>query len=283
MSQFATLQRGTPLEIPTNAEIAIKKAGNTDGYDGHCLRAYSYFEDQMIGIDPTSVESINSIADLYPALRQDSKAPTFALTYQGTFSTLMANCGFTEELAKSIEARYHELYRVSDEWVSAQLDQASKDGYVTVAFGLRLRTPLLAQVIRGTSRTPREAEAEGRTAGNALGQSWGLLNTRAGIAFNRRVRNSRYRLDIRACAQIHDAQYFVIRDEMDTLLFVNKHLVKEVEWQEDPRIAHPTVKLGGEVSIFMPSWAEEMAVPNGATPEIVSQAANDHYQKYCAA
>jgi len=34
----------------------------TDGYDGHSLRAYGYFGDQMPDIDPTSVDSINSIA-----------------------------------------------------------------------------------------------------------------------------------------------------------------------------------------------------------------------------
>lgn len=34
----------------------------TDGYDGHCLRAYAYFGDQMPDIDPTSVASINSIS-----------------------------------------------------------------------------------------------------------------------------------------------------------------------------------------------------------------------------
>ena len=50
----------------------------TDGYDGHCLRAYTYFGDRMPDIDPTSVESINSIEEKYPQERQDSKAPTFA-------------------------------------------------------------------------------------------------------------------------------------------------------------------------------------------------------------
>ena len=125
-----------------------------------------------------TLESINSIKSKYKHLRQESKGPTFALTYAGTYRTLMSKFGFSEERAKKIEAKYHELYKVSDEWVKAHLDQASKDGYVTCAFGLRLRTPLLKQVIKGTSKTPYEAEAEGRTAGNALGQSWCLLNNR---------------------------------------------------------------------------------------------------------
>jgi DNA polymerase-1 len=239
----------------------------TDGYDGHCLRAYSYFGQHMPDIDPNSVASINSIESKYKNYRQDSKAPTFALTYAGTYITLMKNCGFTKELALSIEAKYQELYSVSIKWVQNKLNQASKDGYVTVAFGLRVRTPLLKQVVRGTRSTPYEAEAEARSAGNALGQSWCLLNSRASVEFMGKVRISPYRLDIRPCAQIHDAQYMLVRDDIDTVMFTNEHLVKAVQWQEDPEIAHPEVKLGGELSIFWPSWAKEITIPNHATEE----------------
>lgn len=236
----------------------------TDGYDGHSLRAYAYFGDQMPDIDPTKVESINSIAKKYKKQRQDSKAPTFALTYQGTWSTLMKNCGFTEAEAKAIEAKYHVLYVVSDQWVQKKLDQAAKDGYITGAFGLRIRTPLLAQVIRGNSKTPHEAEAEGRSAGNALGQSWCLLNNRAAVEFMGIVRAGPHRLDIRPCAQIHDAQYYLVREDVATLLYANTHLVKAVEWQNHPEIAHPDVHLGGVFSIFWPDWSHDIEIPNGA-------------------
>lgn len=239
----------------------------TDGYDGHCLRAYSYFSEHMLDIDPNSVESINSIEVKYKTYRQDSKAPTFALTYAGTYITLMKNCGFTKELAMSIEAKYHELYDVSIKWVQEKLDGASKNGYITAAFGLRVRTPLLKQVIRGTSKTPFEAEAEGRTAGNALGQSWCLLNNRASAEFMGVVRQSKHRLDIRPCAHIHDAQYMLVRDNVDVVMFANEHLVKAVKWQDHPDIWHDEVKLGGEFSIFWPTWGQEIGIPNEATEE----------------
>ena len=274
MQQFVTLKKST-LDIPSTATFTVKKVGRTDGYDGHSLRAYTYFAEEMPDIDPNSVESINSIQDIYNAFRQDSKAPTFALTYQGTFRTLMNNCGFSEAKARLVESRYHELYCVSDEWVQTKLTEATKSGYVQLAFGLRLRTPLLHQVIRGTKKTPYEAEAEGRTAGNALGQSWCLLNTRAGSEFMGKVRVSKHRLHIRPCAHIHDAQYYLIKDDLEALAFTNINLVKAVEWQDHPEIWHPDVKLGGEFSIFWPSWKDELHVPNGAVELDIYKAIHD--------
>lgn len=253
----------------------------TDGYDGHSMRAYAYFDDQMPDIVDT-VDSINSIQDKYKPLRQDSKAPTFALTYQGTYRTLMTNCGFSEEKARRVETRYHELYKVSDEWVNAKLDQATKDGYITAAFGLRVRTPLLAQVVRGTSRTPAAAEAEGRSAGNALGQSWCLLNSRAGSEFMAKVRQSEHRNRIKPCAQIHDAQYYLVRDNVDTIEYANTHVVKACEWQDHPDIWHDEVKLGGEFSIFYPDWSKELSLPNNASQEDICQAFESHVNKLAA-
>lgn len=211
------------------------------------------------------VHEINSIQYIYKDLRFESKAPTFALTYQGTFHTLMKNLGWEKQKAIDVEAMYHELYSVSDAWVAAKLDQACKLGYVTVAFGLRLRTPLLHQVVRGTSKTPYEAEAEGRTAGNAMGQSWCLLNSRASVEFMDKVRASKHRLDIKPCAHIHDAQYMLVRDDIEVVMYANEHLVKAVQWQEHPDIANDEVKLGGEFSLFWPTWANDITIPNGAT------------------
>jgi len=249
----------------------------TDGFDGHCLRALFYFGNRITHpIDPTDPKSVNSIKKLYPELRQLSKTPTFALTYQGTYITLMNNNGFSEELAKQIEKAYHELYKVSDDWVADQLKQAGKDGFVTVAFGLKLRTPLLRQTILGTRKTPFEAEAEGRSAGNALGQSWCLLNTRAASEFMAQVRMGKFRLDIKPCAQIHDASYYIIRNDAEVIAYVNELLVRAVGWQHHPAITHPDVKLEGELSIFWPTWADELVIPNGATEDEIVALAEAH-------
>lgn len=251
----------------------------TDGYCGHCLRAFSYFRDQCPDIVET-VESINSIKKKYPHLRQDSKGPTFLLTYGGTYHGMMSNLGWPEDKAKRIEQGYHELYQESDEYVQQRLQQASKDGYVDVAFGLRVRTPLLKQVIFGSSKMPYEAAAEGRTAGNAMGQSYGLLNNRAAVAFMKKVWESKYRLDIKPVALIHDAIYIVIRDDAEVVEWANRELIKAMQWQELPEIQHPTVKLGAALDIFWPSWANATTLPNNADQDAIRKLCGETKQKY---
>lgn len=223
------------------------------------------------------VSRINSVAVSYPAFRQDSKTPTFLLTYGGTWMGINGQMGWAKEKAQLIETRYHDLYQESDRWVAAKVKQASIDGYITAAFGLRLRTPLLHQVVLGNSKTPHEAEAEGRTAGNALGQSWCLLNSRAWVEFMTKVRaHPEYRTKIRPCAQIHDAGYALIPDDIEILQWFNEHLVEAVNWQDDPAIAHPEVGLGGEVSVFYPNWSQEVVIPNGATTDEILDAMSKH-------
>lgn len=276
--QFETLQRST-VEIPISAAFSIKKIGQTSGYDGHCLRAFSYYQDQCSDIVET-VDSINSMKKKYPNLRQDSKTPTFALTYAGTYHTLMVNEGWDKEKAQRIEAKYHELYAVSDKYIADRLAQANKDGYITVAFGLRVRTPLISQVIWGGPKVPYEAAAEGRTAGNAMGQSYGLLNNRAAVEFFEKVWASKYRYDIKPVALIHDAIYILMRDNIEVVEWANRELIKSMQWQELPELQHPTVKLGAALDIYWPSWANAITLPNGASQEDIRTLCNTAKEKY---
>lgn len=247
---------------PNKLNVYIK------GFDGHCLRAAYYFRDELPHIDLEDPKSVNTIKKTHPELRQDSKAPTFLLTYGGTYHGMMSNLGWPQDKSQAIEANYHKLYVVSDQYVQDRLKQANQDGFVEVAFGLRVRTPLLKQVVWG-SRIPYEAAAEGRTAGNALGQSYGLLNNRAAVAFMKKVWDSPYRLDIMPVALIHDAIYLLIRDRIDVVEWANKHLIEEMRWQELPEIQHPTVKLGAALDIFWPNWANPITLPNDASAEVI--------------
>lgn len=243
----------------------------TDGYDGHCLRAYAYFKDQMPDIDGESVDSVNSIETKYKDLRQKSKGPTFALTYQGTWITLVNNLGFDKETAQQIEDNYHQLYAASDLWVQKKLLEASQKGYIEVAFGLRIRTPILAKTILNKRNTPFEAQAEGRTAGNALGQSYGLLNNRAAVEFMDRVHKSKYRTDVLPVAQIHDSQYYIIKNDVNLLHWVNNNLIECMNWQELDDIKHDKVKLDAELELFYPDMSNGTNLPNRASVDELKQ------------
>lgn len=237
----------------------------TDGYDGHCLRAFAYFPQKLPGIINT-VDSINSIKKLFPDVRQDSKAPTFLLTYLGTYHGLMKNCGFSEEASKMIEGMYHELYEVSDTYTEGRIEEAAQLGYTTLAFGLRLRCPMLKRTVDSKSKYAlRGVRAEERTLGNAFGQSYGLLNNRAMVDFMDRVWESEYKYDIMPIAPIHDASYYITVNDVKVVKFVNDNLIDAMKWQEDPAIAHDTVKIGAELDVCYDSWDTPITLPNDAS------------------
>lgn len=248
----------------------------TDGFDGHALRTVAYFGDQITGIDVNSPESVNTIAEKsspYYHLRQDSKAPTFALTYLGTWITLVKNCGFSDEMAKQIEANFHELYVVSGQWVNQKIEQASKDGYGTGAFGLRIRTPLLARSVMGSSKTLREAQAEGRSLGNAIsGQSYGLLTNRAANKFMERVWASEFADDILPIALIHDAIYILVRKNPAAIKFANDNLIECMAWKGLPEISDPRVPLPANLDLYWPTWKDEITLDNNLSEQEIIDA-----------
>lgn len=239
----------------------------TDGFDGHSLRAVGYWGAKLMpDIDINDPASVNQIAEKdhpYYPIRNRSKSPSFALQYQGTWITLVKNCGFSEEEAKETEASFHALYAVSGQWVKDRIKQACNDGYATGAFGLRIRTPLLARSILDTTKTLREAEAEGRTLGNAIsGQSYGLLTNRAANEFMERVWASEFRYDILPVALIHDAIYVLMRNNVRVIKFVNDNLIECMAWKGLPEIADPRIPLPAELDLYYPNWANAITLPN---------------------
>lgn len=98
-----------------------------------------------------------------------------------------------------------------------------------------------------------------------------MLNNRAAIEFRQRLLASPYALNILPIMQIHDAQYHLVKVDLDTLHWYNTNLIECMEWQELPEIQHDQVKLGGEVSVFYPSWADETVIPNKATKEQIKE------------
>ena len=244
----------------------------TDGYDGHSLRAYTYFKDQMPDIKNT-VESINSIETKYPELRQKSKGPTFALTYSGTWHTLVSNIGISKKEAKLIERNYHNLYAKSDIFIQDNINFAEKHGYMKCAFGLQIKCPLLAITIHNKKSTPYAAIAEARSANNAVTQSWGMLINRALIATNKLIEESNMVYDIYPINTIHDAAYFLVKENPETIKFLNDTLIKEMQWNAHPSISSNDVPMEATLEIGK-SWDKQINLPNNANVNQIQEILN---------
>lgn len=256
---------------PNRLDVYIK------GFDSHCFNAYFYFMTEVVGIEFT-VESVNSIKQKYPELRNRAKPANFSLSYEGTAHTLRVKGGFSEEDSERIYAQHHETYKVTAEAVRKRLQQASLHGYVDVAFGLRIQTPLLKGKdlsVNGIKRLRGKIAKEYRTVANALGQSYGLLNSRAFKEFRFRRFKSRFKEHIRPWALIHDASYYMIKPNPELLHWFNINLVECIEWQELPELKHPSVKLSGQVTLCYPSWAKEIDIPNRASLEQITEILNN--------
>ena len=95
-----------------------------------------------------------------------------------------------------------------------------------------------------------------------LGQSYGLLNSRAANEFRERVWESPYKYDIFLCGQIHDAIYLFCRNKAGVVKWVNDNLIACMKWCGLVELQHPKVKLGANLDLFYPSWAKATELPN---------------------
>ena len=216
------------------------------------------------------VAVINSIKEKYPDIRFDSKAPTFACQYQGTWITLHRQCGFTKKKAKEIEAAFHDLYTVSDEFNEQNREFMEQHGYVECAFGLKLRTPIISQCIMGNSKTPYEADKEARSANNAVTQSWGMLLNRAMNATNKRIEEAGYGTRILPVNMIHDAGYFLVENNPECIKFLNDVLIEEMRWNDDIKIKSKDVPMSASLDIGI-AWSDMTTLPNNATIEEITE------------
>jgi len=241
----------------------------TDGMDGHSMRAYKYFSDQMPDIDPDDVDSINSIEKKYPELRRRSKGPTFALQYMGTAYTLHKRTGFPMDQAQQIEKAFKELYKVSEDFNRQNKTLMEDNGHVECAFGLKLRTPIISKCVLGNSSTPYEADKEARSANNAITQSWGMLLNRAMNATNDRIEASGYSSYILPCNMIHDAGYFLVKHEARYIQFLNDVLIQEMQWNDDDLIRSKDVPMKASLELGK-SWDSLVPLHNHATQKEIN-------------
>jgi len=216
---------------------------------------------------------INSIEEKEGALRQKSKAPTFALQYGGTAYTLHKNAGIPMDEAIQIENSYHELYKVSDEFAERNKEFAIEHGYMNCAFGLKIATPIIQKSVMNSGKTPYPAVAEVRSANNAVTQSWGMLLNRSVIATNRRIEEAKLHTEILPINMIHDAAYFLVKDNPETVKFLNDVLIEEMEWNEHPLIQSDDVPMLSGLEIGR-SWADVTELKNRASIEEITGVLN---------
>jgi len=197
------------------------------------------------------------------------------VNYGGTYITLMRNLGFSEEVARNVENGYHNLHAVSDLHIETVTALAAKQGFIELAFGLRLRCPTLKKsIVTKGRKLSSHAAAISRTINNAESQSYGQLLNRSMIEVRDKILVSEYFNDILLMNVIHDAGYFLVREDANAVNWLNIHLIQAMEWQADPKIQHDKVKLGAELDIGR-SWAKPVTLKNNASLDDIQEAINN--------
>ena len=210
---------------------------------------------------------INKIKKLADADRSASKPTTFALQFLGNHKTLMNNQGYSEEKSKRLVEAYTNLYKVYFAKLKEITDQAGKDGYITVAYGLRIDAPAIASSVMGSKVTPSTVDAEVRSLSNAICQSYGQMNTFAADDFMRRVWKSKWKYSIRIQALIHDAIYLFVPQDLECIKWVNDNLIECMTMQMEDNIKGSDVTLEAELDIHLPTWATAVTIDNGIEVE----------------
>jgi DNA polymerase-1 len=236
----------------------------TDGYDGHCLRAYGFFKHQMPDIVNT-VDSINSIKEKYGFLRDKSKGPTFTLTYDGTWVSLHKDSGFTVSEAQRIEAAWHVMYAEADEYIKGRLEEAADKGYLEVAFGLRVHCYGITRALLNSRNTPYLIQKYLKTLSNAIGQSYGQLNTDAAYKFLVRIYDAGLQHRVHLIGLIHDAIYVHWKDDDELTVWVNSNLTECMADTSQHKELQHVIKLGAELDLFEESWATPHTLPLNLT------------------
>ena len=248
------------LEDKVGAEITCDKNKQKEfleGYDGHSLRAYAFFKeeiDEALGeeLDIDDPASINRIKEELPDIRAKSKSPSFAMAYGSGAGKIQQLLKCSKAKAESVFNAYHNLYAGTAVYAERNVTLAKRQGYVTGAFGLKLRTPGINSTDSG------KASAEGRSLNNMTIQSYGLLTTRASIWFNERIELDGMTNDVLLINNIHDAIYVECKNNIEVVQWVNKNLIEcmTVDYKENQLI-----KLTAELDIGT-SWDKQKTIAN---------------------
>jgi len=236
-----------------------------EGLDGHCLNAAGYFKEEIediLGSNDGSPEYIkkffeeveNGNKDL-KAIRQKGKGPTFGLAYGAYPPKIAATLKISLEEAEVIFNRYHnELYpditKYREDYV---LPTAKEHGSVHLGLGLHLKTD--------------DPKKDIRTLANATIQFWSILTLLAINKMHEEIDSQSYEEDIFCIATIYDSAYYVVRDDAETIKWLNDTIVPIMnkDFLID-QIVHNEAT--GEIG---PNWADLQQIPNEASLEQIQE------------
>ena len=227
-----------------------------EGLDGHSLAATYYFKEKvekLIGPYSDHKEAAKKLKALVDSgdkdaktIRQAGKPVSFGLSYGSFPKKVAATIKCSLEEATTIFNRYHdELFRgITAYRETVVRAQAQKQGYLHLGLGCRIYTD--------------DVEANIRTLGNSTVQFWSILTLIAINELHRRIEAEGLTEDIKITSTIYDAIYFEVRNDAETIKWLNDNAV---ECMTAPYLEDEIVHNEAELDIG-PNWADVITLKN---------------------
>ena len=243
------------------------------GYDSHCFHTLYYWKEEVekyLGPSDDSLEfnklfkaKTKDIPEL-DKLRSNSKPVSFGLGYGCQPPKVAHQLKSSLEEGEHIWNTYHfSLYPdVTKYREDHVLAPAKKDGKVYLGLGLSLKTD--------------HAEKDIRTLYNAKQQFWSLLTLLVITKMNKLIKANNLQDDIQVIATIYDSIYFNVRDNTQTIKWLNDNLIPIMI--ADFLTTQP-VKNKAALDIGH-SFADMIEIPNNASIEQIEEALQTLSDKY---
>lgn len=246
-----------------------KKGVFTEGLDGHSLSAVYYYPDQIEGIvgkfgtNKEAAKLLKAVVDdeehprnkLAVAVRQAGKPISFGLAYGAYPPKVAASVKIPIAEAEALFNAYHnDLYpgvtRYREEYV---LKTVLEEGYIHLGLGFRMY-----------SDNPHN---DIRTLNNGTCQFWSILTTLAINKLHQLIDKEGYSNDIFVTSTIYDSIYFVVRDSIPIIKWLNDTLIPVME---KDFMVDQEVKNSADLEIG-PDWAHLHRLPINASEKEVKE------------
>lgn len=261
-SDYSALEEVVGANI-TKDKNKVKILGG--GYDSHCFHTLYYWREEVekyLGPSDDSLEfntlfkkKTKDIPEL-DKLRSNSKPVSFGLGYGCMPPKVAKQIKGTLEEGQTIYNRYHyELYPDITEFRENHvLKPAKETGKVYLGLGLSIKTD--------------NPDADIRTLFNARMQFWSLLTLLTITQMNRLIRECGKVADIQVIATIYDSIYFNVRNNPETIKWLNDNLIPIMvqPFLEDQPVPNKANLDIGD------SFAHMVELPNNASIEEIEEA-----------